>query len=390
VKPVAILGGGPAGSTCAERLASAGMKVVLIDEKLAWEKPCGGGITHKAYLQYPYLRENGTPKQAITETKLMAPKSGSAKLELGNPLIIYSRLELNDMLLRRASEAGAQLEKTRVQGMERTCSGGWRIRTRDGTIDASFCIVATGARNPLREVGTVFTAEDTMCALGYYVEGSLDRIDLQFLPQFEGYIWVFPRCGHLSVGICGKGVATPVLRKWLEDWMTRKGYRWQGSRFYAHLIPSLRSQSLLDNRISGDGWLAVGDSAGFVDPITGEGLYYAVRSGDLASQIVLNEALAPGAKASAYRKLVHTDFLDDLYIASRLCRRFYTGNFLFGQVTDRMVQLVRRSKRFGDLMRDLFSGTQTYSGLRERVWGTFRRGGWEILFHDEPVLSQEP
>ena len=51
MKPVAILGGGPAGSTCAEKLAAAGMKVVLIDEKLAWEKPCGGGITHKAYQQ---------------------------------------------------------------------------------------------------------------------------------------------------------------------------------------------------------------------------------------------------------------------------------------------------------------------------------------------------
>ena len=387
MKPVAILGGGPAGATCAERLAASGMKVVVLDEKLAWEKPCGGGITHKAYQQYPYLRENATPKQAITDTVLMAPKSGNAKLRLDNPLLIYSRLDLNDMLLRRASDAGAQLEKTRVQALERT-SGGWRIRTRDGVIDASFCIVATGARNPLRDFGTVFTAADTMCALGYYVEGSRDRIDIQFLPHFEGYIWVFPRCGHLSVGICGKGVPTPTLRKWLEDWMTRKGYRWQGARFYAHLIPSLRSQALLDNRVSGDGWLAVGDSAGFVDPITGEGLYYAVRSGDLASQIVLNESVAPAAKAQAYRELVRTDFLDDLYIASRLCHRFYTGNFLFGQVTDRMVQFVRRSKRFGDLMRDLFSGSQTYTGLRERVWGNFKRGGWELLFPDEPNLQE--
>ena len=388
MKPVAILGGGPAGSTCAERLAAAGMKVVLIDEKLAWEKPCGGGITHKAYQQYPYLRENATPKQFITQTTLIAPKSGGVSLALGNPLLIYSRYDLNDMLLRRAADAGAQLEKTRVQAIDRDASG-WRIRTRDGVIDASYCVLATGARNPLRDYGTVFSAEDTMCALGYYVEGTQERVDVQFLPQFEGYIWVFPRCGHLSIGICGKGIATPILRKWLEDWMTRKGYKWQGSRFYAHLIPSLRSQSLLDNRISGEGWIAVGDSAGFVDPITGEGLYYAVRSGDLASQIVLNESVAPEAKAAAYRDLVRSDFLDDLYIASRLCHRFYTGNFFFGQVTDRMVQLVRRSKRFGDLMRDLFSGTQTYTDLRDRVWNNFRRDGLQLLFHEEPMLSPE-
>ena len=52
MKRVAILGGGPAGAFAAEKLASAGLGVVLMDEKLAWEKPCGGGLTHKAYSQY--------------------------------------------------------------------------------------------------------------------------------------------------------------------------------------------------------------------------------------------------------------------------------------------------------------------------------------------------
>ncbi|MBN8733591.1 MAG: NAD(P)/FAD-dependent oxidoreductase [Acidobacteria bacterium] len=389
MKPVAILGGGPAGATCAERLAAAGMKVVLFDEKLAWEKPCGGGITHKAYLKYPYLLENDTPKQHIKNTVLKAPKAGDAELAMEHPLLIYSRYELNDMLLRRASAAGAQLEKTRVVEIERG-DGDWRIRTKAGTVEASFCVVATGARNPLRQVGTEFTAEDTMCALGYYVEGTRERIDIQFLPQFEGYIWVFPRCGHLSVGICGKGVATPVLRKWLEEWMTKNGYRWEGQRFYAHLIPSLRSQAFVDNRVAGEGWLAVGDAAGLVDPITGEGLYYAIRSGDLASQVLLNDGHAPAGKPGAYRELLKSDFLDDLYIASRLAHRFYTGNFVFGQVTDRMVQFVRRSETFRHLVRDLFSGAQPYTGLRERVWGNFRRSGWELVFPQEQAVPQEP
>ena len=68
---VAVLGGGPAGSFAAERLARAGMRVTLIDEKLAWEKPCGGGLTYKAYNQYPFLIENDTPKRVITR---YAPK----------------------------------------------------------------------------------------------------------------------------------------------------------------------------------------------------------------------------------------------------------------------------------------------------------------------------
>src|ERR1035437_2157433 len=64
MKRVAILGGGPAGAFAAEKLASAGLGVVLMDEKLAWEKPCGGALTHKAYSQYPFLIENSTPKRA--------------------------------------------------------------------------------------------------------------------------------------------------------------------------------------------------------------------------------------------------------------------------------------------------------------------------------------
>src|SRR2546429_476099 len=182
MKRVAILGGGPAGAFAAEQLASAGLRVVLMDEKLAWEKPCGGGLTHKAYSQYPFLIENGTPKRLVSETVLSAPRAGEVTLKLEDPLLIYSRLDLNRMLLERAGRAGAQIEKTRVTGMERSAAG-WQLRTRSGTVDADFCIVATGARNPLREVGTQLTPPDTMSALGYYVQGDQAHIDIQFLPK---------------------------------------------------------------------------------------------------------------------------------------------------------------------------------------------------------------
>ena len=72
------------------------------------------------------------------------------------------------MLLRRAEAAGAEIEKERVLGLDRTSSG-WQIRTRSGKLDADYCVIATGARNPLRDVGTQYTAQDTMYALGYWV-----------------------------------------------------------------------------------------------------------------------------------------------------------------------------------------------------------------------------
>src|SRR5580700_9564815 len=366
MKRVAVLGGGPAGAFAAERLARAGVDTVVLDEKLAWEKPCGGGLTYKAYSRYPFLLENNVPKKIINETCLAAPRAGAVKLDLGRPLLIYSRMDLNRMLLDRAEQAGAQLEKTRVLGIERG-GRGWRLKTRHGVLDADFCIVATGARNSLRNVGTEWTAADTMYALGYFVPSAQDHIDIQFLPNLEGYIWVFPRCGHLSVGICGKGEPAHSLRARLERYMNEKGISYKDASFYGHMLPSLEHSGWKNNRLAGDGWLAVGDAGGLVDPITGEGLYYAMRSGDLASQVALSESQSFAEKAQAYRHLLRHEFAADLEFGAAIARRVFLGRFLFSTVPARMVGFVRRSPRFRALIEDLFAGTQPYLGLKGRL-----------------------
>src|SRR5579884_2144187 len=324
MKTVAVLGGGPAGAFAAEGLAKAGLKTILFDEKLAWEKPCGGGLTYKAYQQYPFLIENSCSKNLVHETVIGAPKAGEARMDLAHPLVIYSRLQLNGMLLERAERAGVAIEKTRVLEIERR-GRGWRLRTRGGIAEADFCIIATGARNPLREVGTQWSAADTMSALGYYVPASQERIDIQFLPKLEGYIWVFPRCGHLSVGICGKGEAAQSLRARLNTYMEERGISRRDAVFYSHMLPSLDASGWRRNRVAGDGWMAVGDAAGLVDPITGEGIYYAMRSGDLASQVVLNDAHGLVEKAAAYRAALAREFAHDLEFAAALAKRVFLG-----------------------------------------------------------------
>jgi geranylgeranyl reductase family protein len=373
---VAVLGGGPAGAMAAERLCSAGVKTVIIDEKLAWEKPCGGGLTWKAWSQYPFLADNSTAKKSIDETTLSAPGARPVSLRLDRPLLIYSRFDLNSLLLDRAQRAGAQLEKTRVLKMERIGSG-WALRTSEGIIDADYCVLATGARNPLRDFGTELTPGDAMSALGYYVPGERTRIDIQFLPQLEGYIWVFPRCGHLSVGICGKGEPASALRVRLERYMAEQGISQDGATFYSHLLPSLETRSWKRNRVAGDGWMAVGDAAGLVDPITGEGLYYAMRSGDLAAQAIA----CPEPSPVAYRRALQREFMHDLELGSRLAHRVFHGSFLFGAVTSRMVQFTRLSPRFRNVMQDLFAGTQPYAGLKRRLMKNLNRSLLEMAIN---------
>jgi len=375
MKQVAVLGGGPAGAFAAERLADAGLSTVLIDEKLAWEKPCGGGITYKAYSQYPFLIDNDTPKRLVRDTRVAAPKTGSYTLHLAQPVVIYSRFELNRMLLKRAERSGAQVEKARVLSIEKTGSG-WKIRTKSGSLTAGYCIVATGARNTLRDFGTKWTHRDTMVALGYYVPNHQQHIDVQFLPGLEGYVWIFPRCGHLSVGICGKGEPAAALRTRLEQYMQEHGIPTKEATFFGHMIPSLAPGTWRRNRLAGDGWMAVGDAGGLVDPITGEGLYYAVRSADLASSVIVADRQCDAEKQQAYRALIKQDFGDDLAFGALLSPRIFQGRFPLGSVPARMVQFMRRSPRFLDLMQDLFAGTQPYLDLKRRLLnslnGTFR------------------
>jgi flavin-dependent dehydrogenase len=253
------------------------------------------------------------------------------------------------------------------------------VRTKTGHVDADFVILATGARNPFRTLGTEWTPADTMTALGYYIPVSQPHVDIQFLPQLEGYIWIFPRPGHLSAGICGKGESAQSLRARLERYLAGKGISLNGAQFYGHMLPSLEAPGWRNNRLAGDGWMAVGDAGGLVDPITGEGLYYAIRSADLAAQIILDDKHAPGERASAYCHWLRRDFIEDLEFGAMLAKRLFLGRFLFRSAPARLVEYIRRSPRFYELMQDLFAGTQSYIDLKERFLKSLNMTLQEIL-----------
>ena len=361
---IAIIGGGPAGAFAAEKLARAGREVLLFDEKLAWEKPCGGGLTDKALARWPLLRDAQVERNWIGDCELIAPSGRRVRFALERQIAIFSRLALNGLMLDRAREAGARLLRERALQIDEN-AGRWAIRTAVGSYSADFVVIAAGARNSLR---TRFTAalgpENFMVAAGYYIPGNHHTVQIKFLKDLHGYIWIFPRADHFSAGICGRmqGKSTAELRRILEGSLPEFGLSLVGASFYAHIIPSLTPDALRNSSFAGDGWAMIGDAAGFVDAITGEGLYYALRSAEL-----LSEALLAGVPEQ-YSALVKKDFLQELEHASRIANRFYGGEWMGGPVLERTIQLTQRSARFREIMRDLFSGGQEYSDLRQRVY----------------------
>src|SRR5215475_13687355 len=101
---IAIVGGGPSGAMCGEQIARAGHDVVIFDEHLAWEKPCGGGLTHKAIQRFPFLLDNGYPKKLVSSIKVIASNEQHAILDMKQPIVIYARKVLNQMILDRAQD----------------------------------------------------------------------------------------------------------------------------------------------------------------------------------------------------------------------------------------------------------------------------------------------
>jgi flavin-dependent dehydrogenase len=372
MRTIAIIGGGPAGSTTAEKLAQGwglggaakgGHRVLVFEEKFGWEKPCGGGLTHKALRRYPFLGAAAGGANLLRDAEFIAATGRALRFHLRVPLAVYSRATLNQLLLQRAEAAGAEIVADRIAGLRRR-DGGWEIAGRGKTYRADFVALAAGARSRLRQTLTeAFPAQDFMLTLGYYLPVPCAVLRVQLFENYEGYAWAFPRPDHVAVGICGKAgrETMAALRDRLGAFMKKSGYVPDPKRIYSHLLPSLSVESWGNLRLMGKGWALAGDAAGLADPLTGEGIYYAMRSGEL-----LAEALLEGPP-ELYPERVRNDFGRSLALGARLVRIFYHGEFLGGGVTTRMIEFGTYSQKLLGVMQDLIEGSQSYTGLLARL-----------------------
>jgi geranylgeranyl diphosphate/geranylgeranyl-bacteriochlorophyllide a reductase len=361
---IAIIGGGPSGAMCGEQLARAGHGVDIFDEHLAWEKPCGGGLTHKAVECFPFLLDSSQPKKLVRSVELISSEGHRATIEMPNPIVIYSRTVLNGLLLDRAEKAGCRVHRSHVIAVE-TAADKPRYCVEGEWQNTDFVVLAAGARNQLLPGTRALQPDELEMTQGYFVPQTADGITIKFLPDFDGYIWSFPRFDHLSVGICGSMAShtSTELRTHLRGFVDKEKISTEGAKFYSHVLPSPQERTFSERTVVGKNWALIGDAAAWVDPLTGEGLFYAMRSGEL-----LGRSLAEGCPEK-YPAWVKAAFSSELEFAARIVRRFYRGSFLGTAVTTRMVQFLRRSPVFRQLMGDLFSGTQDYTSLKNRLWG---------------------
>src|SRR4029078_6758916 len=166
-----------------------------------------------------------------------------------------------------------------------------RLTVESEVDEFDFAVIAAGARNALLPSTSPLRRGDLEMTLGYFIPGTAETIRVKFLRRFEGYIWSFPRTDHLSVGICGamRRHTSQELRGLLHEFLHDEGLSTEGARFYSHVLPSPQRETLRQRQVVGSNWAMVGDAAALVDPVTGEGLYYALRSGELLADSLIAE-----------------------------------------------------------------------------------------------------
>jgi geranylgeranyl reductase family protein len=372
---IAIVGAGPAGTWAATLLARSGHAVSLIDSQAPWEKPCGGGVTTKALSSFAIF-DSELPRKYIDRITIYFSDQRSVTVPTEQPLAVLSRQELGKYLVAEAEKAGVTIVKSRVTKVE-PASRGFTLSTRDSSLQSDFLIGADGATSMVRRtLGTALMPEDLCVTVGYFIRADgPPQMKVYFVPDFEGYIWSFPRPNHISYGLITRSIPNWTVRSktLLSNFIVADlgvDLLEQGE-FYSAPVPCLGPQAWKRNQIAGDRWALVGDAAGLADPITGEGIYFALKSAEILAQTI--------ESPQQYAAKVWSEIGIELERASRMYKRFYTGRFLGGDFKKRTVQLSQHSRTLRTILGNLIAGNQSYVGLKKKLFFSIPSVGIDLI-----------
>jgi geranylgeranyl reductase family protein len=321
-----VVGAGPAGCAAAYDLAVAGQSVLLVDKRdFPRDKACAGGLTIKAVKALRYSIEP-VVRQVVRRVQLEGG-SLSSSLKSRDPICVMTvRSELDEYCLGKTIEVGACFRRIGALQQIVRSKNGVQLITAGETYRTRFLVGADGASGQVRRLCAAGPWFSQGFALEVKTAMPREEIDLtfDFASVPDGYAWIFPKGDHLNVGVYAPSSTTGLTRNLLLSYVKNRvktdtldqvigqylGIGASGCET-EYVQPEMRDCVLL-----------VGDAGGFVDPLTGEGIYGALLSGQAAASAILSEARGEGAAVEAFAASL-SGYRQTLRFSLRAAAAFY-------------------------------------------------------------------
>lgn len=383
---VAVIGGGPAGASSALYAAKLGLKTILFEkQKYPRKKPCGGALTARCV---PLLGKHAANaiNSNIEEIRLFAPsfKCFARKKVPGHFIL---REEFDQAMAKDAQEAGAQLkDNCRVNVFNPLPSGDYEIVTDSyqDTVIAKYVILATGFQKNAPGKSPVIREkfEKDYLSMGVVSETPienkiLEEVDFpgKILAIFfgimpYGYGWYFVKEQYVNIGIAATALllkdtgAKKTYNRFVKN-LKEKGFLPKNLELAKERAFPLPFKKTAEKTVFGN-VLLVGDSAGFVSPVSGEGIYYAIKGGQLAAEAI-HRNLKHSTPLISYQKNWKKAFGNDLNkYAFYMRERFYKSK----RRMELAMALCRCDRKIAKIWVRMIIGTSSY---KKAKWKTFLR-----------------
>jgi geranylgeranyl reductase family protein len=374
VTDVVVSGAGPAGSTAARRCAELGLSTVLLEKgTMMRDKCCAGGLLERALRRLDLKIPEDMVEKEITGFAVQM-RGGREEFDLGRKVgITVRRSNFDAFLARAASEAGAELRTgVEVQGASEE-SDAVMVKTSAGELRSRYLIVADGANSRLARYlyGPPLNGAQAM-GLASNVRTARDTgnlIEIRFIDtptrklrwgDFPVNGWMFPQRSGANVGVAGRGRTGRELQAAVEEIVERLDSRCgpvERTELMAHPLP-FKYRRVLHTRRS----VIVGDAAGLVNPITGEGMGYAFLAAGIAA-MVTRDAIAASDPAVLvrYDEMCRRELLRDLRAASLIGPLLHR---LVGVVgTEHLFRNFKRMPELVDVCADIARGEEDWLEL---------------------------
>jgi len=375
---VIVVGSGPAGACAAWRLAKAGLAVAVVEKAvLPRYKTCGGGIVGRAMQTLPVNVRHVAEQDCHTAQLNVLDAGLSFTTHRSTPIVsmtMRSRFDFD--ILSAAQSAGAAVhERCAVENV--SCHGDFvTIVTNGGAMRARFVVATDGALSTVARKMGLADGRVLIPALEYEVTVSRDRLDaFHGVARFDfglpphGYAWAFPKQRHLSIGVLSMAQQGSDLKQAMARYLDLLGggsvTQIERHGFVLPIRP--RRGPFIDKHI-----LLVGDAAGFADPVTGEGISFAIRSGLLAAQALIDGQFDEESVRSAYTRSLAETILPELQRGRFLARLLYhfpcTRSWTFSQYGQHLSEAVTDVMAGKRQYRDLAFKPRTLLRLLSPKW----------------------